>query len=121
MNKFTYNRGAWTDGHELPEYLADEDEASYFGRLRLNPNLFQMGADEGPHFLVHAFKSGGAHLATVNLGDDEYEVYLPDFPSAMMFIRDFGSAFAVSPLEINLEHLIEKLERVAADLARSRP
>lgn len=120
MNKFTYNRGTWTDGHKLPEYLADEAESSYFDRLRLNQNLFQMGSDEGPHFLVHAFKAGGAYLATVNLGDDEHEVYLPDFPSAMMFIRDFGSAFAVSPLEINLQYLVEKLQKVEDELAKSK-
>ncbi|MDK6079690.1 hypothetical protein [Massilia varians] len=113
--QFTYRRGTWEDGHSLPTWRDDEDYDVYRTRIGYYSNATRFGHTDANQFTLYEHKEDGSFLADVSFMNGHcYEVFLPDFPSAMQFIKDHGASFSAD--EANIKHqeifvLLEKLFR----------
>lgn len=112
MSKFTYRRGRWEDGHSLPEQGEDEEFDAYRARTGYTSSPTRFGHVDSNQFELYGHNNG-TFLADVTFTHSHcFEVFLPDFPSAMLFIRDHAAGFALD--EANITHrdvfnLLEKL------------
>lgn len=95
MSSFTFKRGIWSEGAGVLEINEEEDFSDYLKRIKYSVTKFTFGEEEeGSLIEIHESEESGAFLACVTLGEKWYLVAIPDFPSVMMFIRDFGTPFA---------------------------
>ena len=95
---FTFNRGSWEDGSPLSEWEEEdgEDFEDYLIRIGYHGNKTIFGHEDNSHFEIHETMDGGSfYCIATPLRSNSYDVFLPDFPSLMMFIRDYGTAFSV--------------------------
>jgi hypothetical protein len=112
MNTFTFNRGVWEDGHSLPEWLDDEEYSNYFVRIGYEAKV-SFGHEYGSQIEIYeSSDSKKTFLASVSpAGNTCFEVFLPDFPSMMMFIRDHATVFDAQALNISQQEILALLEK----------
>ncbi|UTW13374.1 hypothetical protein [Marinobacterium rhizophilum] len=92
MDKFTFNRGTWEDGNSLSDWQDDEEFGQYLERNGFSPFKKTYGDENSTSINIYTSKHTCSFYADVCLdGGSIYEVLLPDFPSMMMFIKDYGS------------------------------
>ncbi len=112
MTEFTYFRGEWKETDTLPEHLDGEENRDWLLRCGFNPVPTQFGDEYGSNIEIY-FKSRTSFLATVAISDYYYNVLLPDFPSLMMFIRDFAPAFLLAETCAIQEEMKSALETIS--------
>ncbi len=112
MNNFTFNRGVWEDGHSLPEWLDNEEYNDYFERIGYGAEI-SFGHEFGSEIEIYeSSDSKKTFLASVcPTGNTCFQVFLPDFPSVMMFIRDYATAFDTQSLNISQQEILTLLEK----------
>jgi hypothetical protein len=116
MSRFTYSRGQWTDGHDLPVWGDDEEFTAYLERIGYSSSKLCVGSEHGSCLDIYESSDGGSFfVSAAPMGTTCYEVFLPDFPSLMLFLKEFGPAFSM--LSTGDDHrevlaLLEKLFRV---------
>lgn len=111
--KFTFNRGSWEEGNILPEWLEDEGFDDYLERVGFNTVESIFGHEHGSHIRIFESTNGKSFYASVcPTGSTIDEVYLPDLPSLMIFIRDYASAFSNESSNSNSLEILQLLEKL---------
>jgi hypothetical protein len=110
---FTFNRGTWEDGSPLPEWEDGEDSGSYLKRIGYLSSRTVFGHEDSGHIEIFEASDSKTFYASVcPMGDAVYEVFLPDFPSYMIFMRDYGTAFASEATNISQQQMLVLLEKL---------
>lgn len=113
MSRYTYSKGQWADGNDLPQWFENEEFSEYLKRIGyLSPKL-SAGSEHGPSIEIYESSDGSSFYASVSpIGTTCYEVFLPDFPSLMLFLKEFGSAFSALNSESNQSEILSLLEKL---------
>jgi len=112
MSRFTFNRGTWEDGNSLPEWYDDEHFATYLEKIGYASGKSMFGHQDGGHIEIYASSDGKSFYASVcPSGDNVYEVFLPDFPSMMMFVKDYGTPFSAESVNLCQQQAFILLEK----------
>lgn len=110
---FTFNRGSWEDGSPLPELEDNEDSESYLERIGYTQARHQFGHQDGGQLEIYESSKGNSFYASVSpSGTTCYEVFLPDFPSFMIFMRDYGAVFATEATNVSTQQILDLLEKM---------
>ena len=111
--KYSFDRGAWIDNFPLPEQQDNEEFEDYLRRIGFSANAASFGNEYGSQVEIYESIKGDSYYATVSpTGDAAREIYLPDFPSLMMFVRDYVSAFSVESSNAHLQEIWTLLEKM---------
>jgi hypothetical protein len=109
--RFTYKRGHWEDGSELPDWQDDEEFEDYLQRIGYGTVKTLFGNEHGSQIEIYESSSGSSFYASVSpSGGSVYEVFLPDFPSYMMFVRDHAAAFSAESANSHQQETYQLLE-----------
>lgn len=115
MREFTYSRGQWTDGMSLSPWQSNEEFKGYLARIGYNNHPLSIGSENGPQIEVYPSDDESSFLAVVSpLGNGTFDVHLPDLPSLMMFMKDFGPSFSAihaADEQAEISELLRKLFR----------
>ena len=116
MTNFTYNRGEWIENNSLPEWLDNEDFDDWLKRIEYRGEFYFC---EGYAFrdMAQIYKHINkqewfASICIDSDGGDVYHIFLPDFPSYMMFIKDYAPAITLigsSSEQADILSIMEKL------------
>ena len=113
MSRYTYTKGQWTDGNDLPEWADNEDFSEYLDRVGYSPAKLCVGSEHGSCIDIYESSDLGSFYASVApLGGTCYEVFLPDFPSLMLFLKDFGPIFSALNIESDQSEILKLLEKL---------
>lgn len=119
MNRFTFNRGVWVDGNSLPEWEWFQGEIfdDYIKRIGYNPSHnFVYGCDPRDSEVPCEIFSNAKEKTFIALLSPfqarAYWVFLPCFPSLMMFIRDYSSYFYNEDFQYRLNGLQKTLDEL---------
>ena len=97
MNYLTFNRGTWEDSYPFPEWMDDEYTDDYLDRIGFNRYTTTFGEESISQIEIYESSDGKSFYAAVSLSEDasiSCNVYLPDFPSLMIFIKDYASGWS---------------------------
>src|SRR5471032_3162544 len=110
---FTFNRGSWEDGSPLPDWQDDENSEDYIHRIGYSSGRTLFGHQDGGHVEIYESSTNSSFYASIcPAGGTCYEVFLPDFPSFMMFVRDYAAAFATEATNVSQQQMLELLEKM---------
>lgn len=116
MRKFTFTRGQWTDGHSLPEWDGDdgEDHTAYIRRIGYgSPCGIEAPDMVAPILEAYAHDTNETFLAFISPDRSSiYEVFLPDFISLMMFLKDYAPALGALEAASNQAEIVETLRKL---------
>ena len=114
MNYLTFNRGTWEDSYPFPEWMDDESFNDYLDRIGFNTSTIDFGEEFSSQIEIYESSDGKSFYAAVSLSGDAVScnVYLPDFPSLMMFIKDYASAFSEQSSHSTMQEMLLILERL---------
>jgi hypothetical protein len=89
-----FDRGEWKNGSPLPDYLDDECFDAWRVRTGFNKSF---SLSDNSYYdemaIIYDNEVTGTYLAEICLdGCNINMVYLPDYPSMMMFIKDYSPA-----------------------------
>lgn len=113
MHIFTFNRGTWEDGNPLPEWEDHEEFDDYLNRAGYQTYKTIYGNPDSGHIEVYAASKNNRFYANVcPSGDICYEVYLPDFPSLMMFLKDYSPVFSTTSADSALQQMLALQEKL---------
>jgi hypothetical protein len=113
MFRFTYTRGEWSDGIALPESIEDEDFSVYLGRIGYASSKLCIGSEHESVIEIYESTDRSSFYASVSpLGESCYDVFLPDFPSLMHFLKEFGSVFSALVIAGDQRETISLMERL---------
>jgi hypothetical protein len=113
MSKFTFNRGTWEDGNPLPEWRDDEEFEEYLSRAGYGAYKTTYGDVESSQIEIYSASENSTFYANVSpAGDLCYEVYLPDFPSLMMFLKDYSGIFSNASANSSLQQMLSLQEKL---------
>lgn len=112
MSRYTYTRGNWADGCSLPDWRDDEDFEAYLRRIGHASAKLTVGSEHGSSIEVYESSESSSFFALVcPMGGACYEVFLPDFPSFMLFLKEYGPAFSSVSIEGNQKETLALLEK----------
>lgn len=112
MYRFTYTRGKWTDGIDLPEWKDNEEFSDYIERIEYQSSKLNIGSQHGPQIEVYESSTHNSFYASIcPMGGTCYEVLISDFPSLMMFVKEYGPAFSTLNIEGSQQEILELLEK----------
>jgi hypothetical protein len=110
MIDYTYTRGTWSDGSTLEPATQDEAVDEHLVRIGYRQRLTDFGMDAMD--TVEIYTSGPSFIAVVSPGSQLcYSIHLPDFPSMMMFLRDYAPAFAAMAQDYRQAELLSIAKR----------
>jgi hypothetical protein len=110
---FTFNRGSWEDGSPLPEWQDDENSDDYRQRIGYAGERTLFGHEYGGHLEIYESSADDSFYASIcPAGGTCYEVFLPDLPSFMMFIRDYAAAFSTEATNVSQQQVFDLLEKM---------
>ena len=113
MFSFTYTRGQWTDGSGLPEQVDNEEFSAYIRRIGYSASRLCVGSEDGPSVELYESSDRSSFYANVvPMGSTCYEVFLPDFPSLMLFMKEFGPALSLLNTETQQQEILSLLEKL---------
>lgn len=113
MSKFTFNRGTWEDGNPLPEWKDEEEFDAYLNRAGYRTYKTTYGDTESSQIEVYAASENNTFYANVSpAGDLCYEVYLPDFPSLMIFLKDYSGIFSTASANDSLQQMLSLQQKL---------
>lgn len=112
MFRYTYTRGNWSNGIELPEWFDDEQYPAYLERIGYSSSKLSIGSEHGSSIEIYESSDCSSFYSSVSpSGGACYEVFLPDFPSLMLFLKDFAPAFAALSLDGDQREVLSLLEK----------
>jgi hypothetical protein len=112
MSRFTFNRGSWEDGNSLPEWQDNEDFGAYLERIGYASSKASFGHEHGGQIEIYESSEKQSFYASVcPSGTSVFEVFLPDFPSMMMFLKDHAAAFSTESVNITQQETLNLLEK----------
>jgi hypothetical protein len=112
---YTYNRGEWTDdGNSLPEWIDNEEFDDYLKRTGyMEAFKFSENSSSEDMAIIYKNEDSTAWFANICMDcDRSLFVFLPDFPSMMMFTKDYAPAInliANSYEQSDNKKILEKL------------
>lgn len=111
--KFTFNRGNWEDTSPLPDWQDEEEFNDYLTRIGFSTIAGSFGHQHGGQIEIYesATHSGSFYASVCPSGGTVYEVFLPDFPSMMMFVRDHAAAFSAESSNRLQQEILNILEK----------
>lgn len=113
MRKFTYNRGAWEEGHSLPKKMENENKNDYLARMGYLTNSVSYGAKYGGRLEIFEKRENDVFFAFISpTGQTSFEVLIPDFPSYMLFIKDYGGSIAAAGTDATQKEIMETLAKL---------
>ena len=113
MSRYTYTRGEWKDGNDHPEWADSEDFRSYMTRIGYRTLGLTIGSEHGSSIEVFEAADGKSFYANITpCGSNCYEVFIPDFPSLMLFMKEFGPIFAAISIESDQREMLNSLEKL---------
>ncbi len=113
MTRFTFNRGVWEDGNALPEWEDNEEFDAYLRRTGYAMAKASFGHEYGSQIEIYESENNTSFYASVApSGVNCFEVYLPDFPSLMMFIRDHAAGFASEAINLAQQKMLNLQEKL---------
>lgn len=113
MFRYTYSKGQWTNGNDLPQWSDDEEFSAYLERIGYSSPKLTIGSEHGSSIEIFESSDSGSFYASVAPMDTTcYEVFLPDFPSLMLFLKEFGPAFSALSSERNQSDILSLLEKI---------
>lgn len=114
--RYTFKRGDWSDGADLPEWADHEELSAYLERIGFASAKQSFGDEHGALIEIYESSTHNSYLAEVcPAGSTVFHVLLPDFPSFMMFVREYAAPFSLAAIDSKhheLRELTEKLFRV---------
>lgn len=108
---YTYTRGEWSSGSALPEWIGTEEFDDYLRRIKFKTTPMRFGGDELSQIQVYESEEKPIFMAEVTLTGNIYNVYLPDFPSMMMFVRDHAAAFSVETANAYQQEILQIMQK----------
>lgn len=112
MRRYTFNRGIFEDGSPLPEWRDSEDFEDYLARIDYLAGKTSFGSEFGGQLHIYESSSHTSFYANVSpSGSTEYDVFLPDLPSMMMFIKDYGGVFSAASANDAQQEVLQLLEK----------
>ncbi len=110
---FTFNRGSWEDGNNLPEWRDNEDFEDYLKRVGFSASQISFGNEDLSSIDIFESSEGNSFYASIcPFNGFVYTVHLPDFPSLMMFIRDYTAAFSAKSSNSATQEVLTLLEKL---------
>ena len=114
MSDYTYNRGEWLDGTELPQWIDNESLDDYLKRTGYSECFkFRENCMAEDMAVIYKKNDAMAWFADICMDCDiSFFVFLPDFPSMMMFTKDYAPAInliANSYEQNDIKKMLEKL------------
>ena len=112
MTRFTFNRGNWEDGNNLPAWGENEEFEDYLKRIGYSGSKLSIGDEDSSEIEIFESTDGKTFYSNISpSGSTCFEVFLPDFPSLMMFIKDHGSAFSTHATNGLQQEILSVLEK----------
>jgi hypothetical protein len=112
MYSFTFTQGKWEEGNKLPKWNDGEEFVEYLKRIGYQQVKTIYGSEDGGGIEVYESMEGNSFYANVEPTNGAiYEVYIPDFPSLMMFLKDYAAVFCmrnISETQQYIESVVEK-------------
>lgn len=113
MSRYTYSKGQWTDGNDLPQWSDNEEFSAYLERIGYSSPKLSVGSEHGSSIEIFESSDSSSFYASVSpMGTTCYEVFLPDFPSLMLFLKEFGPTFSALSSESNQSEILNLLEKL---------
>ena len=110
--EFTYNRGSWEEGNPLSEWKEDEDFEVYLDRVGFDIRETCFGDEDGKIEIFESTDGKSFYASVCPTGNIIYEVYLPDFISLMMFIKEYAPAFSNESSNSNSQDIFQLLGKL---------
>ena len=112
MSQFTFNRGTWEEGSPIPEWKDDEEHKEYVSRIGYQPRQSNFGHEDSGEVEIYESTHDKSFYANIcPLGGSCFDVFLPDFPSLMIFLRDYASVFSVISVNSVQQQILDILEK----------
>ena len=113
MHRFTYSMGTWTQGNSAPDWNEDEEFEDYLRRIGYSPVKNRIGHEFGSVIDIFTSSDENKFIASVSPdGSNVYEVFIQDFPSLMLFLKDFGSVFSLLAIEAHQSETRDMMEKL---------
>lgn len=112
MSKFTYDRGTWKADNPLPDLEANEEFKDYLYRLGFTERAGLFGHEDAGHIEIYESNEGTYFANVTPAGNVVYDVFLPDFGSYMMFIKDYGTLFSTDSANILQQQMLDIMEKL---------
>lgn len=110
--RYTFNRGEWSNGCALQDWEDGEGFDDYLRRINFKTAPMEFGGEGLSQIQIYESDTRAEFLAHVCLNNENiYEVYLPDFPSMMMFIRDHAAAFSVETANTYQQDVLQIIQK----------
>lgn len=111
--KFSFNRGVWENGNPLSDWQENEQFDQFLARIGYNIIATKFGNEGGSNIEIYDSSNDDSFYASIcPSGGALYEVFIPDFPSLMMFIRDHASGFAAESTNFYQQQTLELLQKL---------
>ncbi len=109
---FTFNRGQWIDGNNLLEWQDNENFEAHLKRNGYSTTAIKFGhRSEEQIEIYESTKDRSFYGSVCPTGNTVFEVYIPDFPSLMMFIRDYATPFSAASSSDYLDEILTLQEK----------
>lgn len=109
--QYTYKRGEWSSGSVLLEWADGEGFEDYLRRIKFKTTAMSFGGEGLSQIQIYESEDKPIFLADVTLTGNVYNVYLPDFPSMMMFVRDHAAAFSAESVNNYQKEIFELMRK----------
>jgi hypothetical protein len=110
---YTFNRGNWEDGNNLPKWGDEEECDEYLKRIGYSTSKISFGDEYGSQIDIYESMDSKSFYASVcPSGGTCFEVFIPDFPSLMIFIKDYGTAFSTNSSNFRQQEILNLLEKL---------
>lgn len=109
--QYTYKRGEWSSGSVLLEWADGEGFEDYLRRIKFKTTPMKFGGEEFSQIQIYESEEKPIFMAEVTLIGNVYNVYLPDFPSMMMFVRDHAAAFSAESVNEQQKEIFELMRK----------
>jgi len=112
MSAFTFDNGQWLPLFPLPEILGNEEHSDYLARIGYDSIKLLIGHQHGSSIEIYETKNNESFYVIVTpVISNCYDIYIPNFPSLMMFIKDYAPAFSQITIQQTLEELTTLSEK----------
>lgn len=114
MYRYTFTRGQWSEESTLPDWDDKKhgDYSAHLADLGYHPSRSSISNEWHPLLDIYAHHSNGAHVLEVGFGGLCYEVFIPDFISLMMFLKDYAPALGALHSSESQNKLLEIIKRL---------
>lgn len=107
---YTYQKGQWIENTTFPELKEDENFDEYLKRVGFPIQTINFGCGDDEDFGFYVYErvednKDDFFIMIYPLASKAYLVFIPDFISLMMFLREYTQVFT-------LQNLLEKLEEM---------